>query len=342
MSTSPKKILILGPAWVGDMVMAQSLFKLIKKLHPKCQIDVLAPAWTEPLLSRMPEVDNSFKLPFKHKELNFWERIKFGKKFKNQGYDKAIVLPNSWKSGLVIWATRIPVRIGWLGEFRHILLNDARKLDKDKYPLMTDRFLALAKPRSEKLPEDWERPNLKVKMNDCKAALSKHELSTEMPVLALCPGAEFGPSKRWPENYYAEVAKYFEKKGYQTWIFGSKNDSEVAKNIQNLTNNKCCDLTGKTTLGEAIDLLSLARIVVTNDSGLMHISAALNKPIAAIYGSSSPKFTPPLADKVKILTHEIECAPCFQRVCPLKHHKCMINLHPQTVINALEELTGES
>ena len=145
---NPQKILVLGPAWVGDMVLAQSLFKTLKINHPNCQIDVAAPAWTLPLLERMPEVSNKIALPFKHGELAFWQRIAFGKSLKNVGYTQSIVLTNSFKSALLPWAAGIKKRTGFLGEMRYGLLNDIRPLDKTKLKKTVERFVALGLPKA--------------------------------------------------------------------------------------------------------------------------------------------------------------------------------------------------
>ena len=160
------------------------------------------------------------------------------------------------------------------------------------------------------------------------------------PILALCPGAEYGPAKRWPAEYYASVANEKISEGWTVWIFGALKDQPIAKEIQTLTHQKALDFTGKTTLGEAIDLLSLAQVIVTNDSGLMHIGAALEKPLVVIYGSSTPNFTPPLTHIKQILSLNLPCSPCFERTCPLNHLKCLKDLHPEQVLNAIHSLSS--
>ncbi len=334
-------ILVIGPAWVGDMVMAQVLFRLLKQNNPDCAIDVLAPAWSAPLLARMPEVRASFDLPFAHGEFGFLARKKIGRKLRGK-YQQAILLPNSWKSALVPFFAGITKRTGWRGEMRYGLLNDIRTLDKQKYPLMIERFAALAFAEDAELPKQLPRPRLLIEETARNAALTKYQLHLDAPVLALCPGAEFGPAKRWPEQHYAAVATRRIAAGEQVWIFGSAKDAPVAETIRNLLpadqRNACINLAGKTVLAEAIDLLSCASHVVSNDSGLMHIAAALNRPLVAVYGSSSPQFTPPLADAVEIVRTGIACSPCFKRECPLQHLQCLKDLQPAQVLAALERL----
>lgn len=334
-----KKILIVGPAWVGDMVMSQCLFKLIKQQQPDAVIDVLAPAWSLPLLARMPEVSSSIIMPLGHGQLGLKERYRLAKTLRANQYDQAIVLPNSFKSALVLWWAKIPVRTGWRGEMRYFVLNDLRVLDKKRYPLMIERFMALGLLPTETLPKNYPIPDLQISAESQERALANHHLDHPVaPILALCPGAEFGPAKRWPEEYYAEIANEKLKAGWQVWIFGSPKDGEVAARIMQLTDNRCVNLTGRTKLEEAIDLLSLATVVVSNDSGLMHIAAALKKPLVAAYGPTSAGFTPPLHQQAKILSANIECQPCFQRTCPLKHHRCMLELKPASILDAMSEV----
>lgn len=335
------KILVIGPAWVGDMVMAQCLFKVLKQHQPDSTIDVLAPAWSMPLLARMPEVSMAMVMPLGHGQLNLRERYRIGKSLRDRGYTQAIVLPNSFKSALIPFFAKIPLRTGWRGEMRYVLLNDLRILDKKRYPLMIERYMALGLAPNASLPEQYPLPELRISAEACEQALQRHQLTkTSRPVLALCPGAEFGPAKRWPEEYYASIANAKLSEQWDVWIFGSPKDNEVAKRIMELTHGRCVDLTGKTKLEEAVDLLSLASLVLSNDSGLMHIAAALNKPLVAVYGPTSAGFTPPLHAKAKILSLALECQPCFQRECPLKHHRCMLELKPDKVLGVMKELVS--
>ncbi len=337
MSTSAgKKILIIGPSWVGDMMMAQVLFQLLHQQNPDCELHVLAPAWSEALLVRMPEIKKSIISPFGHGQLQLRKPLQFAKQLRAEKYDQAIVLPNSFKSALIPFWAHIPVRTGWLGEYRFGLLNDSRALNKKVFPKMVERFAALAFEKSPRSLRS-QPPLLAVKKENIDAALQKYHLKTDKPILALCPGAEFGYSKCWPAEYYAAVAKQKINEGWDVWIFGSANDQPIGEKIQSATNNQCVNLAGKTALSEAVDLLSLAKCVVTNDSGLMHVAAALNCKVIVIYGSTSPAFTPPLSDRAVILKLDLDCQPCFQRACPLKHHNCMRLLLPQQVLFSIDQ-----
>lgn len=339
MPIQPEKILIIAPSWVGDMVMAESLLQILRQNHPHISIDVFAPSYLEPLLKRISYLNKIWLSPFAHGQFSLSERYLLAKTLRLQNYDQAIILPNSWKSALIPFLAKIPKRTGWRGEMRYFLLNDIRVLDKKNLPLMVQRFVALGVAKNTPLPNSI--PNPRFYTNEVFVAQTLQELNLPMPqqpILALCIGAEYGPAKRWPAKYFAQIATIKAKEGWAIWLFGGKKDQEVAVQVQQACNNICLDLTGKTSLAQAIDLLSLARVAICNDSGLMHVAAALDLPLVAIYGSSSPQFTPPLTNKAKILSAHLPCSPCFKRQCPLGHFKCMLELEPDKVLQVLTEL----
>jgi heptosyltransferase-2 len=337
-------ILIVGPSWVGDMVMAQTLFVCLKQSHPDCQIDVLAPEWSRPILERMPEVRQALSFPVGHGVLDMATRRNVAQNLRGQ-YQQAILLPNSLKSALVPFFAGIPKRTGWRGEMRFGLLNDMRKLDKQRYPLMIERFMALAFEPGAELPKPYPKPSLRIDAESRDAALARFALSVDRPVLALCPGAEFGESKRWPAEHFAKVAEAKVREGWQVWLFGSKNDHAVGETIRQRLipglREEALNLAGETSLAEAIDLLSCAEAVVSNDSGLMHVAAALGRPLVSVYGSTSPAFTPPLSAQVEVVRLGLDCSPCFERTCRFGHNNCMRDLEPRSVIEALDRLTPQ-
>lgn len=336
------KILVVGPSWVGDMVMAQSLFITLQQRYPRCEIHVLAPAWCDELLRFMPQVSRTIAMTAGHGELGLGKRRQIAAQLRKEHFDQAIVLPNSFKSALIPRFAGIPLRTGWRGEARGWLLNDSRRLDKNKYPLMIERFIALALAPDAVLPEPLPRPGLMVDEADVSALVDNMNLTSSRPTLVLCPGAEFGEAKKWPAGQYAEVAAHWLNNAGQVWIMGSRNDAGDARLILDaLTPEQaehCIDLCGKTTLGQAIMLMARADQVVSNDSGLMHIAAALGRPLTVIYGSTSPRFTPPLADNVAVVSLALECSPCFKRTCPLGHGDCLKQLSAAQVLDAMGRL----
>ena len=319
MDLNTGKTLIVGPSWVGDMVMAQSLCIDIKQRFPDSELHVLAPAWTAALIDRMPEVHSLIAVDFKHGKFNLKDRLATGRRLKAMGFAHCIVLPNSLKSALVPWLAKIPNRIGWLGEQRWGLITDVRRLDKQRWPMTVQRFIALGEPKNAPVRaiSQVPAPKLRVDVDNQKQVLNNFGLSLDKPVLALCPGAEFGASKQWPAEYYAAAAKSFIDRGWQVWLMGSQKDVPTCEQINAEAGGDSKVLGGKTSLPEAIDLLSAAQMVISNDSGLMHVAAALSIPLVAIYGSTDPGHTPPLSANHVIARLNLDCSPCFERECPL-------------------------
>lgn len=323
------------------MMMAQTLFKLLKAQQPHSQIYVLAVAWTRALLDAMPEVDGVIDMPIGHGPFALIERWRIGRSLRHYQFDQAIVLPNSFKSALIPYFAKIPLRTGWLGEIRYGLLNDHRKLHKPDYPLMVERYAALAFPEHAKLPR-LPFPELQVDDKNQAQLLERLSLNVNRPVLILCPGAEYGIAKRWPQAYYAEVAQTFIERGYQVWSMGSKSDISVGDEIFTLLSVEAQlhfrNIAGTTQLSEALLIMQQAKMVLSNDSGLMHIAAALQKPLAVVFGSTSPDHTPPLGEQVAIIQEPIECSPCFKRECPYGHYRCLKDLRPTKVMAAMVRL----
>ena len=321
------------------MVMAQSLFKALRVQHPNTPIDVLAPGWSLPLLARMPEIRAGIEMPFGHGRFGLAARWQLGRSLRGR-YTQAVLLPNSWKSAIVPWAADIARRTGWRGEMRYGLVNDLRHLDKQRYPMTVQRFVALAVAADSALP-DIHPPRLEVKVGDIQTAMQALgvQKSASRPVLAICPGAEYGPAKQWPTVHYAELGRHFARAGWDLWLFGSEKDVAVCEGIA-ATCKVSTVLAGRTTLEQAVDLMSLADAVVSNDSGLMHVAAALDRPLVALYGSSDPGFTPPLNKRHEIVSLGLSCSPCFERVCPLGTTACLVDMTVDRVASALESVTN--
>jgi heptosyltransferase-2 len=334
------KILIVAPNWIGDALLAQPLFARLRKKIPGIVIDALAPPWTAPVLRRMPEIDEVMDAPFDHGELALAARWRLGRSLRSRCYDEAIVLPNTFKSALVPFFAKIPVRTGFVGEARYGLLNLVHKLDAKRVPLMAERYARLAEKPGTKPALPLPHTGLAVGEVNLAIALRRLGLSRDKPIVAFCPGAEYGPSKRWPARHFAALARKLSALGYAVWLFGSEKDRAIGEEIAVASEGAATNLCGRTDLASAIDLISLAEVVVSNDSGLMHVAAGVGRPVVALYGSSSPGHTPPLARVFRIVRTGIECSPCFARECPLGHFKCMNELAPERVMAEIAAVRG--
>ncbi len=322
--------------------MAQPMLAHLKALRPDAVIDVLAPKWVLPLVERMPEVGTALESPFGHGALELGARWRFGRGLAQRNYAQAIVLPNTLKSALLPFFANIPLRAGYVGESRYGLLNLLHRLDKRNPPPMVERYLALAGRPGEPVPAV---PQTRLEVSGANLARTLVGLglpppSDAQPVAVLCPGAEYGPAKRWPAEYYAELAGKLGDAGFSVWLMGSKADQPVARAILDVKPGCAIDLCGRTDLASAIDLLAVAGVVVSNDSGLMHIAAALDRPLVALFGSSGPKHTPPRGEKARVQYLAIRCSPCFARVCPLGHFRCMRELTPAGVFGEVLAAAG--
>ena len=339
------KTLIIGPSWVGDMMMSQSLYRTLKQLDPSIEIDVMAPTWCRALLDKMPEINQSIAMPISHGEFALSKRYQLGKELRNNQYDQAIILPNSFKSALIPFFAKIAKRTGWKGEMRYGLLNDLRVLDKQAFPLMVERYVALAYPKqnihsAKDIPQPILWPKLNVLTDEVEQTLSTFNITSEEPLIGFCPGAEFGPAKRWPDYHYAALADKIVKQHAKIIIFGSGKDKIVGEQIIAKMNHgeQCINLAGQTELGQAINLIAACKAIVTNDSGLMHVAAALDKPLVALYGPSSPDFTPPLSNKAEVIRlitgyHRVRKGDAEQG-----YHQSLIDIKPDLVFETLMNL----
>ena len=340
---SQSKLLIIGPSWVGDMVMAQSLFKTILNQSPNTSIDVIAPEWSLALTKRMPEVNKGIVSPIKHGELGIMKHFYLAEWIRPNKYDRAIIMTRSWKAALIPWFAGIPVRTGYRGEMRYFLINDMRTMDTKILDQTVKRFVALDS-LSNQLPV-IEPPSLTVSSDNITIIIKRLNLNSNKPIMAIMPGAEYGPAKQWPSDYFAEVVQTYLSKDWNVCILGSQKDSQVALEIKALLHenyNSLYDLTGKTTLLDAIDLLSLANIALTNDSGLMHVAAAVDTPLLALYGPTSPEFTPPLTKKAKVMRKTDGYIKDRQGLGRNGYHESLLKLTPQEVLNELEAFIEEN
>lgn len=310
------------------MVMAQSLFKTLKTGDSDPILDVLAPAWSLPIVARMPEVRRGIASETAHGEVGIGKRRSIGRQLRDMHYDRAIVLPRSLKSALIPFFAGIPVRTGFRGESRYFLINDMRPFDRELLDQTVKRFVALGLPPGES-PEKILHPALQVSEPDQQRLIDALSLDTSRPIIGMMPGAEYGPAKCWPLAYFAELAAMLDASGYAVWVMGSDKDAAAGDRIA--AAGHAINLCGKTALVDVVDLLALCEQVVSNDSGLMHIAAAVGTHVHGIYGSSSPLFTPPLTARCDIHSLDLDCSPCFERTCPLQHLRCLKEILPQDI-----------
>lgn len=314
----------------------QPLLMRLRERYPGVAIDVLAPAWSAPLLARMPEIRHAIPSPFAHGRFDLAARWRVGRQLASEAYDQAIVLPNSWKSALSVFFAGIPRRSGFNGEARVGLLNDRRILNEAALPQLVQRYAHLADPPGSPAAPSLPPPRLISTPAQQVAARQALGLPTGS-VAVFCPGAEYGPAKRWPAKHFAALAERLAAQAMSVWLVGSANDAVVGAKIAELSHGAAQNLCGLTNLEQAIDLIASAQLVVSNDSGLMHVAAAVDRPLAALYGSSSPTYTPPLSPRARIMTLGLDCSPCFKRECPLGHLRCLEDLSPERVLAALQD-----
>lgn len=335
------RILIISPNWIGDAVMAQPMLQLLRQRYPECLIDVVAPAWVAPVWRAMREIDNVIESSFRHGALQLRERLGLAGQLRKCDYSHAYVLPNTLKFALIPWLARIRHRVGYLGEMRYGLINEIHRDEPAAPRSMVSFYAALAAapvataPVSAALP----RPALSISQEQITETLSHLRLLPDKPLIAFAPGAEFGSAKRWPTAHFAGLAGMVLRwrPDAQIVLLGSGKDKQVCEEIVAIKPN-VRNFAGVTSLGQAIALLAKADAVVSNDSGLLHIASAFNRPIVAIYGPTDPNHAPPFSDVAKVMYLNLDCAPCRQRECPLGHHQCMQNLPPELVWEPLRPM----
>ncbi len=310
--------------------MSHALVQLLAARYN--EVYMAAPRATVSVAERMPGIRRVLPIDVTHGQLAFAKRWQMGRILKDFDFDAAYVLPNSWKSALYPVFANIPERIGWHGEARFGLLN-RRLRDLSEYPLMIERFMALADPAGKLPNQPYPLPKLTVDAENQRKCLSRLDLDPAN-VVALCPGAEFGAAKKWPAEHYAKLADSLIDSGSNVWLLGSPGDvrdcDQIAERVPGVVN-----LAGKTSMLDAIDLIAVCTRVVCNDSGLMHVACALGIPTIGIFGSTSPRFTPPLGTAAQVVELEMDCRPCFQRECPLEHRRCLNALLPDRVIERI-------
>jgi heptosyltransferase II len=302
------------------MVMTASLVQRINE-----PVAILAPPWSAAVAARMEGVARVHELHVPHGKLGLSARWQLGKALREYQYQQAIIIPRSLKAALVPFFAKIPVRRGFLGEWRKGLINVVVPVTADLDQTVKKILAVGGQDPREILP-----PKLSVDAANQQRWQQQLSLLTPEKTLALVPGAEYGPAKQWPIGYFAKLAAKATQAGWQVLALGSEKDRKLADKIPDAIN-----LCGKTTVPDVIDILGLCSKVVCNDSGLMHVAAAVGAEIHAVYGSSSPDYTPPLTEKAVVHCLQLSCSPCFKRECPLGHTRCLVDILPERVIDGV-------
>jgi len=325
--------LVIAPQWIGDAVMTEPLLRRLAARSER--VTVGAVPWVAPVYRAMPHVAEVVEFPFQHGGLQWRARRALAREMHGR-FDIAYVLPNSAKSALLPFLASIPKRVGYLGEARIGLLTHRLRNPKGKPPMV-----AFYSALSGEAELERDRPRLMLSSDQIDGALGKCSLSRG-GFFVFAPGAEYGSAKRWPTTHFAELAKSLDA---PVVLLGSGKDADITAEIaRQAGDGKCIDLAGKTSLLDAFALIAASRAVVSNDSGLMHVAAAFGVPQVALFGSSSPHHTPPLNDRAHVIwlredpgyEPPLECAPCFERECPLGHRRCLVDIAPQRVRSVLQ------
>jgi heptosyltransferase-2 len=326
--------LVIAPQWIGDAVMTEPLMRRLAARGERLTVGALP--WVAPVYRAMPQVAEVVEFPFAHGGLQFKARRALAQQFEGR-FETAYVLPNSIKSALLPFLASIPKRVGYLGEVRvGLLTHRLKNPSKGKRPPMVAFYSALAgEPGIE-----VDRPQLQLASHQIDAVLRAQGL-VRGGYYVFVPGAEYGPAKRWPVVRYAELARSL---AAPVLVLGSGKEAPLGVEICALAPGvDCRNLAGATSLSEAFALIAGARQVISNDTGLMHVAAALDVPQVAIFGSSSPEHTPPLSQRAQVLWLKqdaayqppLDCAPCFERECPLGHLRCLNDISAERVRAAL-------
>ena len=351
------RVLLIAPQWIGDAVMAQPLVALLAVRGE--QVTALGLPSVAAVLRAMPGVAEVIEAPFAHGKLDWRLRSQIAAQLRGQGFARAYILGNNLKARLVPWLARIPQRVGYVGEAGGLLLTQrirpsghgvgqaepmalspvSCRLPKapPRRADIRDHYAALAQRPGEASPSRRPEPTLAVAREQARAVGARFGLPERW--VALCPGAEYGPAKQWPSAHFATLAARAQRAGYAVAVLGTPRDAATGQAIAAQTPG-VRNLCGVTQLDEAVALLADCSGAVSNDSGLMHIAAALGRPTVGVYGSTDPRHTPPAAHHSAVLWLQLECSPCFARTCPLGHLHCLWQIQPEAVWEQLQQLLG--
>ena len=336
----PSPILIVPYIWIGDFVRCHSVVQLLRERFPDRPVDILATTLCAPLTDYMPGLRRAIVADLPRSRLALPEQAKLASRLRREGYGTVLIMPRTWKAALAPFLAGVPERIGFFGEARVFLLNDLR-FGERRLPRMVERCATLAFPAHAKLPPALPAPRLDVPAAEAAGWRAKRGLAgNTRPVVALAPGA-VGPSKRWPGSAYAALARRLIADGFSVWVVGGAQEKRLAAEIVGDTTAR--DLTGA-DLREAILALACASVAISNDSGLLHVAAALGTPSMGIFGPTSPWHWGPLNPLAATIEMKsaLACRPCHRPVCRLGHHRCMQEITPDQVLAATRRVIASA
>lgn len=334
MAGQDPRILVVAQAWIGDVVLSQVLYALLKRRQPDTAIDVAAPGWAGALLGRMPQVSRHVPLDVGHGRLGLWRRFAAAGRLRGQ-YRQAIIIPRSVKAALLPWAAGIGERTGFDTGPRNPLITDPRP----RPPGILARMAGLASPDPVE-PDSIPWPRLETDPKQVARVFRQWRMDPGEPIVGLMPGAAYGPAKQWGAESFSRLAAMLAGQGHRICVMGTSKDRPLGDAIAQAVPERVTNLCGKTTLDQAVDLASGFAAAVCNDSGLMHVAAAVKTPVVGIYGATSPDTHPPLSEAREICSARTLCSPCHRRTCPYGHHACMTRITPERVCGATLSLLG--
>lgn len=333
-------ILVVPYMWIGDFVRCHSVVKVLKERWPGRPIDFLTSSLCAPLLDYMPGVRKGIEWNLPRKSLPLPQYMRLARRLREEDYGTALVMLRTWKSALAPFLAGIPERVGFAGEMRFVLLNDVR-FGEFKLERMVDRCASLALPKGATLPSEWPLPELKVPQSEIAGWRARNGLGDDgRSVVALCPGA-VGRGKRWPTERFAELARHLTGKGVAVWILGGPNETPLAKQIADAGGALARDLTGN-DLRNAILALAAVNVAVSNDSGLMHVAAAIGTSTIGLFGPTSVRLWAPLNPLAAAIEaqHPSPCPICSQSQCSDVRHRSTENIALDRVVQAVERTLG--
>lgn len=337
-----KKILVRSTNWVGDAVMTTPALRTIRQNYPQAEITLLALPWVADVFSASPHVDKIFLYDRNVKHAGIKGKFILARELRKKNFDAAILLQNAFEAAFISLLARIPVRAGYTTDGRGLLLtHGVRKQDDIKLRHQVHYYQEMLEGLGLRIgPDELE---LYIADDDAFWAanhLSQFTAGKKVSLVGVNPGAAYGPAKCWPAEKYASLTKQLCKnEDVIVTVFGTKDDRVAASLIQDAmdSQDRVIDLTGKTTLGQALAMINLCNVFVTNDSGLMHVSAALKIPTVAIFGSTDHIATGPYSDNASIVRTELDCSPCLKTHCPKRHFSCMEEIKVSDVAQAVHE-----